>query len=153
MDLISVAQAAHWFELTEFYNEVQRLLKPGGVLALWCYGLFHITPDIDTTVHDYYQQTVGDYWPAERKLIENGYRDLPFPFKLLDPPAFELQTHWTLDEVLGYLGTWSGTQRYIDQRQHNPLLELREQLEVYWPDSTIARNIVWPLHIKAGYKS
>jgi ubiquinone/menaquinone biosynthesis C-methylase UbiE len=32
-DMITVAQAIHWFDLDAFYKEVKRTLKPGGLLV------------------------------------------------------------------------------------------------------------------------
>ena len=86
LDLITVAQAAHWFDLPRFYQEVDRLLVTGGVLAVWCYGLFQISTASDAIIHHYYKETIGAYWPAERRHIEQAYAQLPFPYALLESP-------------------------------------------------------------------
>ena len=39
-DLIAVAQAAHWLNFDRFYAEARRVLRPGGVVAVWTYGFF-----------------------------------------------------------------------------------------------------------------
>ncbi|MDR9436591.1 MAG: class I SAM-dependent methyltransferase [Thiohalophilus sp.] len=151
-DLISVAQAAHWFDHARFNHEATRLLKPGGILAIWGYGLFSISPAIDALINDYYANTLNGYWPEERHWIKKAYAGLPFPFPLIDTPAFHIQAEWTLPEVIGYLATWSATQRYIADHNINPLIELEGQLSQHWGEATQTRAVYWPIHLLAGYK-
>ena len=87
VDLVTAAQAAHWFDLAAFYSEARRVLRPGGVIALWCYGLCHITPEVDALMAEFYQKTVGPYWPPERHHIDAAYRSLDFPFEEAPFPA------------------------------------------------------------------
>ena len=149
VDLLSAAQAAHWFDHDRFYREVRRVLKPDGVLALWTYGLAQITPDIDRVVTEFYSQRVGPYWPPERRYVESGYRDLPFGLQELSTPPFRLDLQWNLDALLGYLGTWSAVQRYKKALGEDPLPALREQLEAVWPAGATL-PVVWPLFLKVG---
>lgn len=86
VDLVTVAQALHWFDLGLFYPEVSRVLRPGGLVAVWCYGLLEIEPSIDRIVGHFYENVVGPYWPPQRRHIESGYRELPFPFAAVVPP-------------------------------------------------------------------
>ncbi|MFP3874554.1 MAG: class I SAM-dependent methyltransferase, partial [Thiohalophilus sp.] len=151
-DLISVAQAAHWFDHARFNSEATRLLKPGGVLAIWGYGLFSISAAIDALINDYYANTLQDYWPEQRRWIEAGYTGLPFPFAQLDTLAFHIQAHWTLSDVIGYLTTWSATQRYLADHNHNPLPELEQQIAEHWPDPNEPMAVRWPIHLLAGRK-
>lgn len=152
IDLITVAQAAHWFDLTPFYREVDRVFRPGGLLALWCYGLFNIEPAIDKLINEYYSDTVGNYWPPERRHIELGYQELPFPYSQLRHPAFHMSLDWNLAQVLGYLATWSATRLYIKVCDANPLLELRNRLLIHWGDPATSRPVHWPLMLKVGKK-
>jgi len=50
-DLISVAQAIHWFDFKAFYSEVKRTLKHGGLLAVIAYGLLKINLDADKIIN------------------------------------------------------------------------------------------------------
>ena len=152
LDLITVAQAAHWFDLSRFYHEVDRLLVPHGVLALWCYGLFQITPALDSVIQDYYQHTVGKYWPPERHHVEQAYQSLDFPYVEMATPAFHMQVDWNLDQVMGYLATWSATRRYMKATGDDPLPLLAQQLTDAWGDPQQPRVIQWPLHLKVGNK-
>jgi SAM-dependent methyltransferase len=152
MDLITVAQAAHWFDLPRFYQEVERLLTAGGVLAIWCYGLFHISPAIDAIIQAYYEYTVGAYWPAERRHIEDAYTNLSYPYAPLPTPTFTMQADWNLPQVMGYLATWSATRLYMKATGANPLPALQNQLAANWGTPTQARSVQWPLHLKVGHK-
>lgn len=149
VDLVTVAQAVHWFDLDRFYPEVVKVLKPGGLLAIWCYGLFTLNvPTIDALLGEYYGETLEPFWTPERRLIEAGYRTLPFPFEEVVPPAFSMQTEWTLSQLLGYLFTWSGTQNYIAAHEVNPLEALAEDLSGVWGQTH--RIITWPISLRAG---
>lgn len=149
-DLVTVAQALHWFNLERFYGEVRRVLKPGGVLAVWTYNLNTITPAIDAIIRRYHDALLGEYWPPERKFLTDGYRSLPFPFRELTPPRIEMVTEWTLDHLLGYLRSWSATQRYIDQNNANPLALITEKLSKAWGNPNESRRVVWPLTLRVG---
>jgi SAM-dependent methyltransferase len=152
LDLITVAQAAHWFDLPHFYQEVDRLLVTGGVLAIWCYGLFRISPALDAIIQHYYQHILGAYWPAERRYVEQGYANLAFPYAPLTTPGFMMQADWNLPQVMGYLATWSATRLYMKATGANPLPALQNQLAAHWDVPAQARRVQWPLHLKVGHK-
>ena len=152
LELITVGQAAHWFDLSRFYREVDRLLVPNGVLALWCYGLFQITSEIDVLILNYYQHTVGKYWPPERHHVEEAYQSLDFPYEQITTPDYCMQVNWNLGQVMGYLGTWSATRLYKKATGKDPLATLVQPLSDIWGDSRQPRAIQWPLHLKVGIK-
>lgn len=147
VDLISVAQAAHWFDLPAFAAEVQRVLRPGGVLALWTYGLTRISPDIDQLIDAFYDDVVGPYWPPERHHVENGYRDFVLPFTPIDVPAFDMRAAWTLEQTIGYLRSWSATQHCIAKTGKDVTQPLKVALNELWPDGLV-RQIRWPLSLR-----
>jgi SAM-dependent methyltransferase len=149
-DLITVAQALHWFDLPTFYTEAKRVLKREGVLAVWSYNLLRIDPDIDTIVNRFYAETVGPFWPPERKIVENGYRDLPFPFDEMDAPEFAMSAEWSIESLLGYLRTWSASKRYQQELGQDPVTILEEELRDAWPDTQKPLLVRWPLAIRVG---
>jgi len=152
VDLIMVAQALHWFDRDRFYGEVNRVLKPQGVFAASAYRLFHVTPEIDELVNrKYYHDVVGPFWPDERKLIMQ-FEDIPFPFPELKIPPFEVTVEWTLAELLGYLGSWSATQRFIAANRRDPLEEIAPDLRSAWGDVDKSRRVVWPLTLRGAIK-
>jgi SAM-dependent methyltransferase len=153
VDLVTVGQALHWFDLESFYGEVRRVLKRGGLLAAWTYQLNEIHPAVDATVGAFYEDVVGPYWPPERVHVERGYGDLPFPFEAVGTPDFRLETSWNLDDYLGYIGTWSAVRRYRAQVGQDPLPALRRSLAELWGDAGMARVVRWPLVLRVGRKA
>lgn len=149
VDLVTVAQAAHWFDRTQFYAEVQRVLRPGGVVALWTYALCHITPEIDAVVGRLYADIVGAYWPPERVHTETGYRDFAFPFAEFPFPQFAMELDWTAAAFVAYLRTWSSVARY--QKAHageEPVALIESELSGLW--GATARRVRWPLSGRIG---
>lgn len=151
-DLVTCAQALHWFDFDRFYAGLDGILKPGGIFAAWGYGLMQVTPAVDAVVLDYYQNIVGPYWPPDRAHIESGYRSIPFPFDEMAAPPFAMSAKWDLDALLGYLDTWSATRRYRAALGEDPLLALRPVLGAAWGEGA-ARDIEWPLFLRAGRRS
>jgi len=151
--LLTVAQALHWFDLDRFYAEGRRVLADNGLIAIWTYGMSTVEGDeVNDLLQDYYANIVGRYWPPERKLVEAGYRTIAFPFEELTTPAFRMEARWTLAQVLGYLGTWSATNRYIKATGRNPLGPLEAALKEVWPAPDQPRLLVWPLFLRFGRK-
>jgi len=150
VDLITVAAAFHWFDLDRFYQEVRRVGRPGAILAAWCYTKALIRPDLDALVEDYYERVVGPYWPMDRRVVEGGYRRLPFPFAEISPPSFEISAEWDLPRLLGYLGTWSATLRAARATGKNPLRELEPRLQALWGDPREVHPVRWPLGLRVG---
>lgn len=151
VDLITVAQAAHWFDLPAFYTEARRTLKPDGVLAMWCYGLTRIDSEVDRIMAHFDQRIVGPYWPRERRHIDNAYEDLGFPFQRIRAPEFEMQKHWSRVQFLAYIASWSAVQRYQKVRGSNPVDWLNQALDQVWNRDEL-REVYWPIAMLAGSK-
>jgi ubiquinone/menaquinone biosynthesis C-methylase UbiE len=153
VDLVTVAQALHWFDLDAFYSEVHRVLKESGVLAVWTYGPVHIEDGgINRLLQEFYHDIVGPYWPAERRLVHEGYRGLAFPFAEVSPPFFSMEVRWDRAHVLGYLRTWSATARYVDARGVDPVVAFEERLATIWTDDRAVHKVSWPLAMRVGRK-
>jgi len=150
VDLVTVAQALHWFDFEAFYAEVRRVVVPGGRIAVWCYDTFRGGAGLDEVLVRFYTEIVGPYWPAERQLIEDGYRSLPFPFEEIPAPDFQIEARWPLERLEGYLGTWSASRRYRREVGSDPLERIRPELAAVWGDPRRARRLVWPLHVRMG---
>jgi ubiquinone/menaquinone biosynthesis C-methylase UbiE len=149
-DLVTVAQAAHWFDLPLFYAEARRVLKPDGIIALWCYVLMETGhPDVDALIRHLQYERLGPYWPAGRELVEDQYRSLPFPFEAIETPPFEMKVRWTRASVLGYIGTWSAVARCRQVEGVDPLEAFASDLSRAWPrDEPL--DIRWPLYLRVG---
>ncbi len=143
-DLVTVGQAIHWFEFTQFYQEVQRVCKPNALLAVWGYGTLLIdNKELNDKFQHFYQEQIGDYWDGERRYIDEEYQTIPFTFEEIKTPSFSMNYHWDFDQLEGYLNTWSSVQKYINQHQTNPVTQFIEackdiftknaQFEVFFP--------------------
>lgn len=150
VDLVTVAQALHWFDLDAFYAEAKRVLKPLGVLAVWAYNLLEIEPEIDAKINAFYGETVGPFWPPERHLIEDGYRSIAFPFRELKPPPMQMEARWNLPDLAGYLRTWSATKRFAGERRFDPVTDLTNELLPIWGAPDKERLVRWPLNVRVG---
>lgn len=152
VDLLTVAQALHWFDHPRFFAEAMRVLRPGGVMAAWCYQQF--TSDdaaLDLVLETYYHDVVGAYWPPQRAWVEQGYATLDWPFAELPTPAFTLEADWSRAQLLGYLGSWSATRLAGEATGRDPRAAIVPALERLWPDGE-TRRLRWPLKLRAGRK-
>lgn len=153
VDLVTVAVAIHWFNFDEFYREVSRVLNPNGILAAWTYNLPEVTPDVDVLVRQYCYEILDGFWPQRIRYLEDGYRSIPFPFKEISPPPFVMKADWTLDQFSGFLNSWSGTQRFKEQKGYHPLERIWEKLSIAWGGDDRPLTIGWSLHFRIGQKS
>ncbi len=147
-DLITVAQALHWFDSDRFYNEAKRVGKPGSLLAVWGYGLLNIEPGIDAMLRSFYSDTVGPYWDDARRLVEHGYKTISFPFDEINATEFFIKVQWTLEQLLGYLSSWSATQKYIKEKGHDPVPPFAEKLQKHWESP--AMTVSFPIFSRIG---
>lgn len=151
IDLITVAQALHWFDIDAFAKEAGRVLKKGGIIAVWTYNLLDITPQVNERVQTLYADIVGNYWPEERTIVENAYRNIKLPFAELEAPSFEMSANWSLSQLLGYLCTWSATKRYQAAKGTNPVEMIYDELAAAWGVAP-KRGVSWPLSMRIWKK-
>jgi ubiquinone/menaquinone biosynthesis C-methylase UbiE len=146
-DLVAVATGVHWFYLDRFYPEVRRVLRPDGIIAVWSYQRSSISPEIDEIIARYSREIVGPYWNPRIALVNNRYRTLPFPFEEIEAPQFEIIEQWSVDQIFGYLASWSSTQSYVAANGHDPLDQIRAELAAHW---TERREVRWELFMRVG---
>jgi SAM-dependent methyltransferase len=150
VDLVTVAQALHWFDVDAFYAEARRVARPGALLAVWNYPRPEfIDPALDRCFLDFYRDVVGPYWPPERRHVEANYTTLPFPFEELPHPEFALELKWNLDQVAGYVSSWSATVQYRKALGQDPVPQLRERLSAIWPGGGSA-TVRMPIGLRAA---
>lgn len=147
IDLITVAQAVHWFDFERFFTECRRVLKESGVVAIWAYGLSSVSPQIDAIVSRLYHETLGPYWPKQRRYVEEKYESIPFPFEEIPMDKFIIRKVWELEQFLGYLNSWSAVQRYMSRMGKNPVDEIREELGAKWKEQM---PVIWPVYLRVG---
>jgi len=148
-DLITVAQAIHWFDFEKFHREVYRTAKLDSIICVIGYGLLSISPEIDKVINKYYKHVIGAYWDPERKYIDEKYATIPFPYEEIDAPAFLYKQQWTLAHLLGYFETWSATKHYITMHKHNPVDDIRSEITLSWRDEEF-RQVNFPILLRAG---
>lgn len=150
-DLITVAQAIHWFDLKNFYKEVERTLKPTGLIAVFGYNLMSINKEINAAIDDFYTNVTGPYWDKERKFVDKKYRTIPFPFEEIETPMFKSEYDWEFNQVIGYFNTWSAVQHFITKNKKNPVDEFIEPLKKLWGNEE-KRKVSFPIFMRAGRK-
>jgi len=153
-DLITVAQAIHWFDFEKFYTEVKRILKKDGIIAVIGYGLlrFNTSAELNDWLDHYYYKIIYSYWDKERKYVDELYKTIPFPFTEIQSPSLQIEYEWTKDQFIGYLNTWSAVQHFIKTNNEHPLSEsLLQQLDKLWPEDVLYK-ISFPLLLRVGHE-
>lgn len=153
IDLVLVAQALHWFDLPQFYQEVRRVARPGAVIAAVTYGLMRARPDLQAVIERFYNGAIHPYWPPERAHVDDGYARLDFPFAAVAPPAppapMTVRRDMTVDDLCGFFGTWSAVTRYRQATGKDPVADLRPALQAVW-GTAAAEVFHWPLRMRVG---
>jgi SAM-dependent methyltransferase len=150
VDLITVAQAAHWFDLPAFYTEARRVGKPGAILALITYGVLRADPEIDPVIQHFYKDVVGPYWPPERRHVEEGYRSFDFPFDEMTPPPLAIEVKWRAADLIGYADTWSAVRGAERALGREPIETFQHDLAKAWGNPEKRRAIRFPLSFRIG---
>lgn len=148
-DLITVAQAIHWFDFDVFYKEIYRILKPDGLFAVLGYGFFSSNSDSDKILAHLYEGIVGPYWYPERRYLKEGYQTIPFPLEEIENKKFIQSYTWTFEQLIGYLETWSATANYKKANNNeNPIALVYEELKMSWEKGN--KKVAFPMFLRIG---
>jgi SAM-dependent methyltransferase len=150
IDLVGVAQALHWFDFDAFFSEVRRVASRGAVLVAWTYAAGRMDGEIGELLRRFTFETVGPYWPPQRRHVDAEYQTIPFPFNRIATPALELEDHWPLARLVGFMRTWSAVTRFRARRGEDPVAAVESDLASLWGDVEQPRRIVWPMAMLAG---
>lgn len=151
-NLVTVAQAIHWFDFDTFHTEVKRILKDGGLICVIGYGLLRVNNKVDLWLDNFYRNITGPYWDEERKYIDEAYATIPFPFNEIPSPALFIEYNWKKEQLTGFLNTWSAVQHFIKKNDKTPLSnEALIQLDEVWPGN-VSQTVRFPLFLRTGYK-
>ncbi len=149
-DLVSVAQALHWFDYDLFWPEVKRVLKPNGIFAAWGYAWF-LAEDINDVLQKDFFPAIEPYWAKQNQILWNGYQDVPFPFERVDTPEFEMKMEWDLDQLFSYLQTWSAVRQYLQKDGDEEFLTRSyEALKSMWGDGKEKKSILMDFTLLVG---
>ncbi|MEP6725526.1 MAG: class I SAM-dependent methyltransferase [Bacteroidota bacterium] len=150
-DLITVAQAYHWFQFNDFEKEAKRVAKPGGIIAIWGYNIPACDNEtINGITRQFYTIIVGPYWDAERKYIDESYKTVPFNFAELPSNEFSIHVRWNKEDLTGYLNSWSSVQHFIKAKGYNPVNEMATQLTAAWPPGKNEIEFIFPVFLRIG---
>lgn len=150
VDLVTVAQAMHWFDLEGFYKEVKRVLRPGGVIAAWIYRFIYVSDEIDPLLEEVHNGALKPFWPPETVIADERFLTIPFPFEEIRPPLIHMEASWDMQHLVGFLRTWSASKLYREQMNADPLETITDRLRERWGDPLTQRNIRWPLILRVG---
>lgn len=151
-DLITVGQAVHWFDHEEFNQEAKRVGKNGCLVALIGYGLMFTDDTFDELLWSFYTEAIGEYWDAERKFIDDAYRTIPFPFEQISPiQDFAINVDWNINQLQGYLGTWSSVNKFIKANGLDPVepFIMKVLSSGVWLQDEV-KPVRFPLFVKLG---
>lgn len=148
VDLVTVGQALHWFDLGRFNDEVVRVAAPDALLAVWSYRLMRVAPTIDGVLERWMFEILAPCWPPERLHVETRYRDLDLPIEPLDTPDLRMRRTWSARQALDYIGTWSATRRFRQRHGDGALAGVEAELIAAWGPGR--RPVEWPLDLRAG---
>jgi len=149
VDLVTVAAAAHWFDLAAFGREVRRVTRPGGVLAVWSYHAGTAEAPVEELVRHFYWDIVQPCFAPGAKLVDEGYRTLELPGTPVEAPPFTVSAMWTRDDFLATFESWSGVANYRRVHGSDPVALVRADIDRVWgghPEQAI--EIRWPLMLR-----
>lgn len=148
--LVTAAQAAHWFDLPLFYAEARRIGVRGGALALISYGVLVLDDALRERFARFYYDEIGAFWPPERKLVDTGYAGIDFPFAPMETPALDIRKDWDLEQLLGYISTWSAVRRAREAGREEILKNFADDLAALWGAPAHTRPVAWPINMRVG---
>lgn len=115
------------------------------------YGVFSIDEEhLNHYFRHFYEVTIAPYWAPERRHVDEGYKNLPFPFHEIAVQLPVLQVEWNFYQLIGYMSTWSAVKAATQALGHNPLNVLADALLPEWEDPELPRVVSWPLSLRVG---
>ncbi|GFP92900.1 putative methyltransferase ddb_g0268948 [Phtheirospermum japonicum] len=158
VDLVTIAQAMHWFDLPKFYEQVKWVLKkPNGVIAAWCYTLPEVSPTVDSVFQRYYTVDTSPFWEPARKLVDKKYETIDFPFEAVDgvehngPFRFSSEKVMDLEGFFTYLRSWSAYQTAKEKGVELLTDDVVEGLKRAWNEDGKTEKIVrYPVYLRIG---
>ncbi|XP_021908450.1 putative methyltransferase DDB_G0268948 isoform X1 [Carica papaya] len=155
VDTVTVAQAMHWFDLPTFYSQVKFVLKkPDGVIAAWCYTLPEVNDVVDPILRRFYAVDAGKYWEPPRKMVDDKYMNIDFPFEPVDgedktgPFEFMAERLMGLDEIFTYLRSWSAYQTAKEMGVELLTDDLIEEFKRGWGREK--KLVRFPIYLRIG---
>lgn len=152
VDIVTVAQALHWFDFDKFYSNVKRVGKKDGIIAVWSYDMHKINPEIDkiTDKLDVDGEILGSYWDKEAKYVKEEYKTIAFPFEEISVPVFKTTLDWNLLQLWDYMKTWSSVKKYYSENKQDPLDLVKAEIKILWGNELDKKQVTWNINIRVG---
>jgi len=150
VDLAVAAAAFHWFDRSRFDPEVKRVLRSGGVLAVWTYHVAYAEPPFDELFGPFYRDVVQPYFAPGARLVDRRYEDVTLPGRPLEAPAFTMTTRWNAGAILDFVRTWSGVHACREATGKDPVAQLAPRAEALCGSPDAVHEIRWPLYLRAA---
>ncbi|KAA8518023.1 hypothetical protein F0562_015496 [Nyssa sinensis] len=158
VDVVTIAQALHWFDLPTFYQQVKWVLKrPHGVIAAWCYTTPEGNDNVDSIFRRVYFVDSRAYWSPGRNLVVDKYRSIDFPFEPVDgadhtgPFEFKTERLMDLDEYLAYTRSASAYQTARDKGVELLTDDVIEDFKRAWGEDGNGQKVVkFPVYLRIG---
>lgn len=150
VDLAGTAAAIHWFDLPRFYEELRRVVRPGGIAAAWTYHIGHVAPPFDALFDAFLRDHVREYFGSGAKLVDDRYAAIELPGEAIEAPAFETSARWTHAQVIDFVRTWSGVAKYIEVTGRDPVPDFADKALEVWGDPHRSLELRWPLYLRVS---
>lgn len=153
VDLVTVGAAAHWLDLPRFYEAARRVSRPGGLLALFSYGIELSGSPALQGVLNAYAASIAPHWTPAYQVVVDRYRGLPFPFERVEMPAFLAHSQGDLKQFMDLMRTWSGSLRAREATGADPLAPFAQRFEQAWTQRgpvEAPRTLHWPIFGHVG---
>lgn len=150
-DLLTVAQALHWFDPARFWPEVRRVARPGALFCAWGYAWFRGSQEVQDALLGPVARLVEPFWAENNGILWRGYSpdEVGFPFRPLAAPSLSLEVDWSFDELTGYVRTWSAFKKAVGAGRSEALERIFENAATQLACESRHRLRV-PLAILAG---
>ena len=148
-DLITVAQAIHWLDFEKFYKEVNRTAGQDALIAVIGYGMVRINKKLNPLIDKFYKYNFSEYFSENREYLDRHYATIPFPFDEIESPKFIQRIEWSINDLEGYLNSWSTVQKFKEEEGFNPAEDLLKEIEPLWPEGE-KKEVAFPVFLRLG---
>jgi SAM-dependent methyltransferase len=129
VDLAVSAAAAHWFDLPRYYDELRRVVRPGGVAVAWTYHVARVGDTaLDAILWRLYKRVLGPYYPPNVRLVDDGFAGIELPGAEISAPSFFSTMRWSARYVAQFAASWSPLPAYIAATGASPIPELEAEV-------------------------
>ena len=109
VDLLFSMQAAHHFDLGLHTKEAVRIVRPGGIFAIFSWGAINLPHSVKRAYAPVFRE-LSRFWEPEREWVISGYDGFDFPGLRIVVPPFYLTKWFTPEDLEVEMASWSAVQ-------------------------------------------